>query len=276
MTSFKDRQLESAQLYSAYRPRYPQELIDDLRKQTIGNDAKVLVDWGCGTGELTLPLAPFFDRVEAIDVSQAMVTVAQAKAKREHIHNVEWTLGKAEELELAPASCDLVTSASAFHWMDRDGLAERALAALKPDCSLALVAGGGGRIWKGTTEWSKVMAECLKNYIPEPREAGKRRYNTVKTQDEVLDDAGFEVDGADYSAEYQWRVDEVIGFAYTLSFALPHALGDKRLAFEDELRRALVRTNPSGVFNEVFTFRLTIGRRPRNERLTDNKPRRRL
>jgi ubiquinone/menaquinone biosynthesis C-methylase UbiE len=45
-----------AKNYSDYRPRYPQRLIDDLREHTVGDHGDCFIDWGCGTGELTLPL----------------------------------------------------------------------------------------------------------------------------------------------------------------------------------------------------------------------------
>jgi hypothetical protein len=37
---------------------------------------------------------------------------------------------------------------------------------------------------------------------------------------------------------------------------------DKREAFERELRDALARANPSGVFNETIAFSLMIAQRP--------------
>jgi predicted TPR repeat methyltransferase len=49
-------------------------------------DATSLLDVGCGTGEHLIALGALFDHVEGIDLSEAMVTVARAKAPRATVH----------------------------------------------------------------------------------------------------------------------------------------------------------------------------------------------
>jgi SAM-dependent methyltransferase len=132
-----------AQIYAEHRPRYPQNLIDDLRGRTIGDHGGMLVEWGCGTGELTLPLSPYFDEVRAIDTNAERISIAEDGARKRDIDNIEWQVGRAESLEIGPKSCDLIASASAFHWMDRELLSERAFDGLKLGGALAITGGAG-------------------------------------------------------------------------------------------------------------------------------------
>jgi tRNA/tmRNA/rRNA uracil-C5-methylase (TrmA/RlmC/RlmD family) len=56
----------TADYYARYRPRYPERLLQDIRELVEGVQAEYLVDWGCGTGEVALPLSPSFKRITAI------------------------------------------------------------------------------------------------------------------------------------------------------------------------------------------------------------------
>jgi SAM-dependent methyltransferase len=252
----------AAQNYADYRPRYPRQLIDDLRKRSIGERGERLVDWGCGTGELTLPLSPFFARVTAVDISPAMVSVGRASARRAGIENIEWCVDRAENLEMAPESCDLITSASAFHWMDRELLARRAYRALRSGAMLALVGGAGGNLWRGTVEWQQVAVECLEKHIGGRTPGGRRAGQASKRHDDFLVTAGFEIERLDYPADCSWQIDEVAGYLYSITGWIPGVLGDKRKAFEREFSDALARANPSGVIHQTIDFYLLMASKP--------------
>lgn len=249
-----------AQNYADYRPRYPQRLIDDLRKRTVGDRGGWLVDWGSGTGELAFPLSPFFDRVTAIDISAAKVTVAQANARLEGIENIEWLVGRAEDLEIAPVSCDLIAAGSSFHWMDRELLAKRAFEGLKPGAALVLVGGGGRDIRKGDAEWEKLAVRCVKKHVGELDEGDRPKPEVRKKHGEILTAAGFRIERSDYPTDLSLHVDEVVGYLYSIGVA--RILADRREAFEREFVDGLARIDPAGVFEERFDFYLEIAHKP--------------
>ena len=251
-----------AQNYSDHRPRYSAELIDDLRELTVGERADYLVDWGAGTGELAIPLSPRFERVVAIDAHPGMVSVGRVNARNEGAEHIEWHIGRAENFEVEPESCDLIVSGSAFHWMDRQLLGRRAFEGLTPGSALALVAGGGRDVWKGSSEWHELAVVCLKKHVENPGVRKVRKHDLTKAHADFLVPLGFELEDRRYSTVHSMGPDDVIGYLYSISFALPGRLGDRRELFETELRELLTRANPSGVFQEQFDFRLTIARKP--------------
>jgi len=65
----------------------------------------VVGDLGCGTGHLSLTLAPFVDRVIAVDGSAAMLRTARVRVG--DLTNVELRRGELESLPLDDASLDL-------------------------------------------------------------------------------------------------------------------------------------------------------------------------
>jgi hypothetical protein len=178
--------------------------------------------------------------------------------------NVEWLVGRAEELEIKQGSCDLIASASAFHWMDRKLLAKRAFQGLKPGAALALIGGGGGGgVRKGDAEWHGLVTDCLRRHVPEqPPPKGGQKAGARKNHADFLVPAGFRVENFNYPTDYSWRVDEVISYLYSISFPPLAILGDGREAFERDLRESLSRVNSSGIFHQRLDFFLTIAYKP--------------
>ena len=70
----------TAPYYARYRPAYRESMFAILR-ETFGLDGRgVLLDLGCGTGSLAIPLAPMFERVLAIDPDDAMRAEAESES----------------------------------------------------------------------------------------------------------------------------------------------------------------------------------------------------
>lgn len=271
----------NAQIYDDYRPRYPQRLISDLRQRTIGDRAGLLIDWGCGTGEITLPLSQYFDRAIAVDTSVERISLARGKAQREAVENIEWHVSKAENIDLPYGDCDLIVSASAFHWMDRSLLSSRAFEVTKPKGAFAVVGGAGTDIWQGGEEWHRVAVDCLGKYLPRTaspelenigggssatgavgpssQPSGENVLQRKRWHAEFLEDAGFNVDTFKYPTTFSWPVDQVAGYMYSITGGLPWELGGSRAAFEADFSDALGLVCPSGLVEETIEFFLLIG-----------------
>ncbi|HEX5501996.1 MAG TPA: class I SAM-dependent methyltransferase, partial [Thermomicrobiales bacterium] len=127
----------TARYYARYRPPYPPALLDDLRRRAVVTGAGRLLDLACGPGRVALPLAPFFGEVWAVDLEPEMIEVGREEAARRGATNVRWTVGRAEDVEAPPGSCEMITIGEAFHRLDQRAITTRALTWLAPGCCLA-------------------------------------------------------------------------------------------------------------------------------------------
>jgi len=134
VTSFKDHFSSSSADYAAFRPTYPAALIDFLASIAPAHD--VALDCGCGTGQLSVPLADRFARVIATDASAAQIASARSHAR------VEYRVAPAEASGLPDASVDLIAVAQAAHWLDLDRFYAEAHRVGRPGAALALISYG--------------------------------------------------------------------------------------------------------------------------------------
>jgi ubiquinone/menaquinone biosynthesis C-methylase UbiE len=96
--------------YSAFRPRYPRALFEFLT--AVAPRHRLAWDCGAGTGQATVNLAEYFDRVIGTDISAEQIARASRHEK------ITWLVCPAESTPLASGSVDLVTIAQALHWFD--------------------------------------------------------------------------------------------------------------------------------------------------------------
>lgn len=74
-----------------------------------------VVDFGCGTGSLTVELARWAKHVTAIDRSESALTKARAEAARQGLENITFLAADLGELPLPSASVDLVVVSQSLH-----------------------------------------------------------------------------------------------------------------------------------------------------------------
>ncbi|CAF0967553.1 unnamed protein product [Adineta steineri] len=125
--------------YRLYRPGYPRQLFEYIINYYFNNnqtDAKIpfALDVGCGSGQATVELSSYCDRVIGIDVSANQIAHAIQK------DNVEYRCQKAEDLTFQESnSVDLVTIATALHWLDIESFVQQVQRVLKPNVGVFAV-----------------------------------------------------------------------------------------------------------------------------------------
>ncbi len=107
---FADKQ----QIYDDFRPAWPDTAVRFLLEHMP--QKPVTADVGSGTGKLAVLLAPFCQRMIAVEPSIHMRQVLAARTA--HLNQVEVLSATAESLPLPDASVDAITVAEAYHWFD--------------------------------------------------------------------------------------------------------------------------------------------------------------
>ncbi|HET7152417.1 MAG TPA: methyltransferase domain-containing protein [Candidatus Kapabacteria bacterium] len=123
--------------YVKYRPGYPAEVIDVLKKECGLTRDSIIADIGSGTGILTELLLKNGNRVFGIEPNKDMRDAGERLLKNySHFTSVNAT---AEATTLPDHSVDLITAGQAFHWFDRDKCRDEFKRILKPGGWIALI-----------------------------------------------------------------------------------------------------------------------------------------
>jgi SAM-dependent methyltransferase len=120
--------------YARHRPDYPQALAQFL--SGIAPDRSLAVDVGCGNGQFTTQLAPYFGAVIGLDPAQDQIANAVPHAR------IRYACAPSEKLDVADRSACLITAAQAAHWFDLPLFYEEVRRIAVPGAVLALVSYG--------------------------------------------------------------------------------------------------------------------------------------
>lgn len=119
-----------AQTYARYRPQYPAELFEYILQLVPARERA----WDCATGnaQAAAVLSTFFQQVDASDISEKQLEQAP------EIPNVTYHICTAEQTPFADHSFDLITVASAYHWLNWGAFYREACRVGKRGCVVAV------------------------------------------------------------------------------------------------------------------------------------------
>lgn len=262
--SYRDIFRGTAWYYARYRPGYPKPFFAHVIEEFNLNGTGRLLDLGCGTGQLAIPLANHFEEVVGMDPELEMLAEAKIQADKAGVTNIKWVEGGSEDLKDLKEDLGtfrLVTMGSAFHWMKRDSVLVVLDSIISKNGGIVVV--GSASIWNKTNEWKDVMKTVIKKWLGEKRRAGGSVYVAPKERHEIVITRSAFKQMETYRLEYQrsWDMDSLIGHLYSTSFCSIAVLGDKREGFEKDLRETLLKLNPSGKFTEDVAIEAYLARR---------------
>jgi ubiquinone/menaquinone biosynthesis C-methylase UbiE len=264
----------SAPYYLPGRIPYAKGLADALAEALSLDGHGRLIDVGCGPGVLALLLADRFDEVVGVDPDSGMLAEAGRRAGAAGIGNVRWVQMRAEELPGGLGSFRVATFGQSFHWMDRPRVAAIVREMLEP---------GGAFVQLADLKETPTVPEdglpypaapydeiqdLVRTYLGPVQRAGRGvlRYGTPGDEASVLQEAGFGEPERVRVTSGRVLVrtsDDLVAWAFSRSGSAPHLFGERRDAFEFDLRRMLEGVSPSGRFaevqpdTEVFVWRKT-------------------
>ncbi len=256
--------VSTAPYYARYRAGYPEALFTDLAERFGLDGSKRVLDLGCGTGQIAIPLAPHVRQVIAVDPQPTMLHEGQVLAAERGITNIDWRQG--DSTGLAAMGLDDLTLAlmgASFHWMDRPAVLKVFDRIVRPDGAVIVVSGGSA-YRADKPAWDDVVTAVRTRWLGPQRRAGSGTYSHPEQRhEEVLAASAFSrVEVVEFTSTLTRDLDSVVGLQFSYSYSAPAQLGDDAAAFEADLRRELLAANPSGIWTEDIRTEAIIAVRP--------------
>jgi SAM-dependent methyltransferase len=224
-----------------YRNRspYPDAVIEILRDLIV--EPRVVLDAGAGSGAIARRLAPFVERIDAVDPSRAMLQAGRALPGGDD-QRIRWVEGRAEDVELR-GPYGLITCGASLHWMPTDRVLPRFRDALAPGASLAIA----------DTEY--VHGPYREEVLVVIREHSEVKHHR-ETKDLVADlraEGRFELHGDERTppVPFEQSVDEYIEMLHSTSTLARIRLGARAARFDEQLRAIFRRHGLDRVRYEV-------------------------
>jgi SAM-dependent methyltransferase len=120
-----------------------------------------VLELGCGTGDATFGLLRFADRIDAVEPSSEMLSVAWRRAGAED-PRIRWIRAPSEQAEFyGPYS--LALAAESLHWMEWSTVLPKVAAALAPGAFLVLAERGASERMPWDTELGELIGKYSTN-----------------------------------------------------------------------------------------------------------------
>jgi SAM-dependent methyltransferase len=232
---------ETADFYARYRRGYPPLVVDTLVAALGLTERDLVLDLGCGTGQLTAPLATCVRAVIGMDPEPDMLRHARTAATT---HNVTFVVGTDGDIPglhatLGDAALAAVTMGSALHWMDRDRLFANLRPLLRTGGGIVIIANGVPH-WRHDLDWSKALRGAMEDWfqITVTAACGTDREAQERYTRSLLD-AGYATDVVTVDYTETLTVEALVGSLYSAMNADRLPPQDRREAFVEHIRKAV-------------------------------------
>ncbi len=256
---FEKRRFEStAAWYDRFRMPYDEAVLA-WTARAVGLDTSCRVlDLGTGPGSLAIPFARLAGEVVAVDPEPEMLARAQRRAAEAGVV-VRFVEGSSNDLSVAPGPFRLATMGRSFHWMDRPATLASLDALLEPGGAVALFASRT----PNAAPWWDMAREIAGRHVPEGLTASRWRREPGWIPHEAVLLASPFAHVERYATIRRERIDldHVVGRFFSMSSTSPKRLGDRRDAFERELRETLPSLARDGMFDGIVETQVILARR---------------
>lgn len=241
-----------------HRPPYSPEVFATL-VNLIPPNSRAVLDAGCGPGKLALGLAPYVERIDAVDPASEMIAIGRACPGGAD-PKIRWLESTLEDAALAPPY-GLVVCGVSFHWMDAAAALTRFAQTLAPDGIFALVAGDA----PADPPWYDAERDMMFDFIErlqgqKPEFLATSRANLEKP---LLEHCRFRQLGAKITAPFPVRqsIENYLACQHSRATWSIEFMGQQMAAeFDARLRALLAPHAPDGVLDYVVQTRIEWGR----------------
>lgn len=196
--------------YSKYRPGYPNELFELLKKEYGLNNNLVVAELGAGTGKFSKLLSKYVKNVYAVEPNQDMLNQGVEYCGD---GNVNYVLGSAESTNLDDNSVDFVFAVQSFHWFNKENAKCEVKRILKKDGLFAIV-------WNDwvdeNNEFSKVYFDYISKWKVKLTDQ-KFQHKNVDDRRNFFRNQSYKTHTVIHSRKYS--IDDLIGLTKSLSYA---------------------------------------------------------
>ncbi|MFI5609637.1 class I SAM-dependent methyltransferase [Amycolatopsis sp. NPDC051903] len=251
---------EVTEFYHRFRRGYPPAAFDAIAEAFALGEDDVVLDLGCGTGQLTVPMAARVRAVVGMDPSPDMLARARRAAADAGVTTASWLLGGDTDVPALGAllsGLGAVTVGQALHWMDHGALFAAVKPLLRPGGGIAVVT-NGSPLWLQDSTWSQALRGVLSGWFGQPLTAtcgtdaaSQGRYRAALTA------CGYTTEIRTVAYTGDLTADAIVGGVYSAmgEDQLPSA--EERPAFENRIRTAIA---PHAPFTEPVRVTILTGR----------------
>lgn len=189
--------------YAQFRPTYPSSLAKYLADSCQTHEKAV--DVGCGNGQLTSLLSPYFTEVIGTDPSADQI--ANARTAK----NITYLTSPAEKLPSECNGANLITAAQAAHWFKLSEFYSESQKIAKSDAVIALISYGVLNLPNHLNDrFQKFYWQEIGPLWPAERKLVDNAYRD-------LDFPFNEFKAPEFSIELEWDINQLLGYISTWS-----------------------------------------------------------
>jgi ubiquinone/menaquinone biosynthesis C-methylase UbiE len=236
---------------------YPQEFFDYVVANAKLNGRGRLLDLGCGTGELAIPLAKYFEYVLGLDPDLGMLKEARKKQYALGINNISFNKGSSKNLEKVNGTFKLVTMGQSFHWMDEKTVLKSLYERLEPRGGVVIVGTSPIDQNRLMMQANKAVGTAIGKYLGPNRRAGKHIYTPTgeNWETKLFPQSAFrKIEKRTYVIKVKRTAEQIVGNLFSMSFASRKLLGLQSEEFEKELTQQLKGISRNKSFVEQVQF----------------------
>ncbi len=246
-----------AETYEKMRPGYVSELYEDIFKYIPINESSNVVEIGIGGGQATLPILQTGCKVTAVEYGENLSELCRQKFKK--FPNFSTVTARFEDFACDNNSCDLIYSATAFHWIPEEIGYRKVYEMLKSGGVFARFANHPYKD-KGRKELHEALKKIYSVYMPDSLEHKEYSKDDAKKCSDIAQKYGFvDLSYKLYHRTRSFRAKEYISLLGTYSDHIAIEQNTRKKFFS-EIEEAI--NNLGGEITIYDTIDLQLARKP--------------